>query len=107
MLTFVKNRLNEVKREQLGKTPEIGNDELNLNDKVGKQVRRALKQHLKHDVAEWINMNDQTELHATALHLASFNGNLELMNILIDNGADLEIPTATGVNALHMAAQGN
>ncbi len=66
-----------------------------------------MKQRLKYTLKQWINLNDRTELHAVAIHLASFNGNLELMNLLIENGASLDVTTSTGVNSLHMAAQGN
>ena len=52
-------------------------------------------------------MNDRSELRATAYLLASFNGDLALMRLLEENGADVEVATPSGVNALHMAAQGN
>ena len=52
-------------------------------------------------------MNDRTELRATALHLAAFSGDTKLIELLVENGADLFVTTALGVTALHMAAQGN
>ena len=49
-------------------------------------------------------MNDRTDLRASALLLASFNGDIELIKLLVENGADLKVATPSGVNALHMAA---
>jgi len=39
--------------------------------------------------------------------MAAFNGDLHLMKLLEDNGADIEVKTHSGINALHMASQGN
>ena len=52
-------------------------------------------------------MRDRTELRATALHLASFNGNDKLFDLLVEAGADIMTTTSSGVNSMHMASQGN
>ena len=52
-------------------------------------------------------MYDRTELRATALHMAAFNGDLELIQLFHENGANMLVRTSSGVTALHMAAQGN
>jgi len=43
----------------------------------------------------------------TALHYASYRGNIEIIKVLIENGAEIETPNVQGINVLHMAAQGN
>ena len=43
----------------------------------------------------------------TALHYASFNGNIKILKYLIELGADLDISNNRGRNVLHFAAQGN
>ena len=52
-------------------------------------------------------MRDRTELRASALLLAAFNGDINLIDFLVESGADIQVTTSQGVNALHMAAQGN
>ncbi len=43
----------------------------------------------------------------TALHYAAFRGNLEIIKILIENGADHTAKNTRGLNILHIAAQGD
>ena len=52
-------------------------------------------------------MRDRTELRASALHLAAFQGEIKMIRLLAEHGADMAVTTASGVNALHMASQGN
>jgi len=68
-----------------------------------------LKKKLGIDAIEilktWINYKNNQG--STALHYASYKGNIELINILIENGADVEVVNNRGLNMLHFAAQGN
>ena len=43
----------------------------------------------------------------TALHYASFRGNIKIIKLLIENHADIKALTLGGYNMLHKAAQGN
>lgn len=43
----------------------------------------------------------------TPLHFASYRGNLEAINVLLRWGADKNALTATQLNCLHVAAQGD
>ena len=43
----------------------------------------------------------------TALHYASFRGNIELIKLLISNYAEINALTNTGYNMIHKAAMGN
>ena len=100
------------------RTEEIGNEISESSSAYSSQVKdaeamqrrlelkmtKAMKKHFKCTLQQWINMNDRTDLRASALLLASFNGDIELIKLLVDNGADLRVATPSGVNALHMAA---
>ena len=43
----------------------------------------------------------------TALHLASFRGNIKIIKILITNYAEINVLTSKGYNMIHKAAMGN
>ncbi len=57
------------------------------------------------EIKAWIN--EKSDQGNTALHYASYRGNIEIISKLIDNGAELEVVNNRGLNVLHMAAQGN
>jgi ankyrin repeat protein len=52
-------------------------------------------------------VNAQDPGGMTALHWASYQGNVELMRLLIANGADVMVREICGRTALYMAASGN
>ena len=53
-------------------------------------------------------INEQTEGdNQTALHYASFRGNIKIIKLLIANHADINSLTHTGYNMIHKAAMGN
>lgn len=43
----------------------------------------------------------------TALHYASFRGNVDICDLLIDRGADYTLKNLYGLNVIHIAAQGD
>ena len=43
----------------------------------------------------------------TAIHYASFRGNIDIIELLIQNGADFLVKSPKGLNVLHLAAQGD
>ena len=43
----------------------------------------------------------------SAIHYASFNGNIEICQMLIEEGADRFVQNKHGLNCLHIAAQGD
>jgi palmitoyltransferase len=59
----------------------------------------------KIEIKNWIN--EKSEQGHTSLHYASYRGNIDIINKLIDNGAEVEVSNNRGLNVLHMAAQGN
>lgn len=54
---------------------------------------------------DWINMKSNNGY--TSLHYAAFRGNIDVIKLLIENGANIDICNNEGLNVLHLAAQGN
>ena len=59
----------------------------------------------KSDLANYINQKNKKGYNA--LLYSAFRGNLEIFNKLMESGADISITNASGLNALHLASQGN
>lgn len=57
------------------------------------------------ELKKWVNT--PTEQGYTAIHYASYRGNIDIINLLIENGAEVEVVNKRGLNVLHMACQGN
>ena len=70
-------------------------DEMKL--RLGIEARKQIK--------KWVN--EKSDQGHTALHYASYRGNIEIIIKLIENGAEIEVCNNRGLNVLHMAAQGN
>ena len=58
------------------------------------------------EIKEWVNVKALVD-EFTALHYASFKGNIHLLKLLIENGADMYARNGFGLNVLHIAAQGD
>lgn len=54
----------------------------------------------------FINAKTQGD-NQTALHYASFRGNIKIIKLLIENYADINALSSNGYNMIHKAAQGN
>ena len=52
-------------------------------------------------------INEKNDLGITALHYASFKGNLSIIKLLMQKGADLTLLTNNKLNIIHYCAQGN
>jgi ankyrin repeat protein len=52
-------------------------------------------------------INQKNSKGYNALLYSAFRGNLEIFNKLMENGADISSTNSSGLNALHLAAQGN
>ena len=55
---------------------------------------------------EFINAKTEKD-NLTALHYASFRGNIKTIKLLIENNAEINAQSSHGLNMLHKAAQGN
>ena len=66
------------------------------------EVARALLS--RNDVLRYINAKDDNSL--TPLHSASYNGHTEVVNLLIEKGADINVKdTSRGATPLHYASE--
>ena len=60
----------------------------------------------KNIIREWVNKKTDEEAFC-AIHYASFNGNIEICQMLIEEGADKFATNRHGLNCLHIASQGD
>jgi palmitoyltransferase ZDHHC13/17 len=58
-------------------------------------------------VAEWVNLHSNGTDNFTALHYASFFGNILMSELLIKHGANVFAVNHLGINMVHVAAQGD
>lgn len=58
------------------------------------------------EIEKWVNQKTKKEGN-TGLHFASYRGNLDIIDKLIKNKANIKLSNFTGSNVLHMAAKGN
>ena len=52
-------------------------------------------------------INEKNDQGVTAIHYASFRGNVKIIKLLIENGANINISTNRDLNVIHYACQGN
>ena len=79
-------------------------------DKEGNEIQSIQDEKLKTQrkvLRNWINLQTQGEDSFTALHFASFHGNLSLVRMLIKHGADIFMTNKNGLSMIHVAAQGD
>ena len=57
-------------------------------------------------LVQWIN-SKTTKEQLTALHFASFKGNLRVTKMLIEHGANVNLRDKNGLTVIHVAAQGD
>lgn len=57
-------------------------------------------------IKDWVNKRTDTD-QFTPLHLASFKGNMDAVEVLIEHGSDPMAINAYGLSMLHTAAQGD
>lgn len=69
------------------------------------ELKLRLGADAKPEITKWVN--EKSEQGYTAIHYASYRGNIDIINKLIENGAEVEVTNKRGLNVLHMAAQGN
>lgn len=52
----------------------------------------------------WINSHSRGDDGFTALHFASFHGNMGLIRLLVKHGANVKAQNRQGINMLHVSA---
>lgn len=75
----------------------------NLEEIAARLVEKAQNQAIDAQIKEWVNLKTHDD-GFTALHYASFRGNIVLIKLLIKNGADINSKNKFGINMLHVAA---
>jgi len=66
-------------------------------------LQKAKQDLYKQEVVEWINQKTAKD-EFTSLHYGSFKGNIHVIQMLMDNGADMYARNLHGLNVLHIAA---
>ena len=79
------------KRLNLTKDSSLSEEEKSVNEEIFKN---------------FINAKTQGD-NLTALHYASFRGNIKIIKLLIENHAEINALSTNGYNMIHKAAQGN
>ena len=75
------------------------------NLEITKLLIDYCKKHNEKNLQSFIDSgNDQG---VTALHYASFRGDIAIINLLVENGANIYRKTEKGLNVIHYCAQGN
>ena len=54
-----------------------------------------------------MNLQSRGEEGFTALHFASFHGNIRIIKLLVKHGANVFVQNKQDINLLHVAAQGD
>ena len=75
------------------------------NYKITKFLLDYIKRNNKNELNDFINFQNSSGV--TALHYASFRGNVCIIKLLIDFGANESIKTNRNLNIIHYCAQGN
>lgn len=71
-------------------------------------IEKAEEQSDKKYVKMLVNMKCKNrQMSFTPAHFWAYNGNIDMLNFLISNGANIMIPNDQGVKVLHVAAQGD
>ena len=78
---------------------------LNLYELSKEIIDSAKKNFSKKEFNSFINCG--TNKGQTPLHYASFVGNIKLIKLLIENGADISVQTNNGFDVLHLSIMGN
>jgi len=103
ILAFFKKRFGTYLRLRYLKKHNLPRNTQNIErseiDKIKEQVKKV--------VEDWINYPSKGEEGFYPLHFASFHGNVKLLKLLIQNGANINARNKQGINMLHVAAQGD
>mmetsp|Transcript_17121 Transcript_17121/g.28881 ORF Transcript_17121/g.28881 Transcript_17121/m.28881 type:complete len:238 (+) Transcript_17121:1994-2707(+) len=82
--------------------------QIGVGDKAQLLINFARKEQKvpEERIRHWINLQSNDE-GWTALHFSAFQGNVDAIYTLLENGADYTIKNKNGLNLLHVSAQGD
>ena len=101
------------KNKEIWKYKNKDNDDSNvLHISVYKklfEITKLLINYCKEKNQEGLNdfVNAKNKIGTTPLHFAAFKGDVKIIKLLIENGADIFIKTKRELNIFHYSAQGN
>ena len=75
----------------------------NLEDIIFTLVEKVKELYTPQQVKHWVNSKTEED-GFSALHFASFRGNINAINLLLETGADIYARNDFGINVLHVAA---
>lgn len=75
----------------------------NLDDIVYALIEKVSEIYTETQVKAWVNYKTEED-GFSALHFASFRGNIGVIQLLLKNGADMYVRNNFGINVLHVAA---
>ena len=81
------------------------NNDIEITTLIINEVKKRVGMSSKDSLSKFIN--EKTNEGLTALHYASYKGNIPLLQLLMKNGASVDAVTNLGKNVIHMAAEGN
>jgi ankyrin repeat protein len=95
-------------KEAEGSTALIKSVFLNMTDISVLLIDEAKKNLASENIKEFMDyVNKKGDNGFNALHYAAFRGNIRILEKLIQSGADINIKNNSGLNVMHMAAQGD
>lgn len=95
-------------KESEGSTALIKSVFLNMTDISAILIDEAKKNLGSENLKEFMEyINKKGDNGFNSLHYAAFRGNIKILEKLIQNGADINIKNNSGLNVMHMAAQGD
>ena len=109
----IKNILKDNNRYEIWKYKNESNENSTIlhisvyrkNFTITQEIINYVKKYNENNLISFINQKN--DLGITALHYASFKGNLQIIKLLINNGADCSMLTKRNLNVIHYSAQGN
>jgi len=78
-----------------------------LGKYLGNTLHESEQNERRRALEAWVNSHSKGLDCFTPLHFASFHGNLYLIQLLREHGADLTAKNNQNINMLHVAAQGD
>ena len=83
----------------------VFNNDMETTKLIIEEVKKRLGMNSKDSLSKFIN--EKTNEGLTAVHYASYKGNIPLLQFLVKSGASIDETTNLGKNVMHMAAEGN
>jgi len=70
------------------------------------EMKIRLGKDANKEIEKWVNQKSKNQGFC-AIHYAAYRGNIDIIDKLIENNADIEVMNNRGINVIHMACQGN